>query len=189
MAKTPTKKIHSTNTQNIAHASLRHMRIAPRKMRLVAHLIKHMDVSRAQAQLFLHERRPAQPLLKLLQSAIANAKNKGLDEKKLVVADIRVDGGAMLKRWMPRAQGRATPIQKKTSHITITLKESEKQVQSEFIVEKKKKDKKEKTKQQNKKQKMDVREEKEQETKTESKVESKTQDKGFIKQVFRRKSI
>jgi large subunit ribosomal protein L22 len=155
-----------TKTQlKTATALLRHARIAPRKMRVVAHLIKNMDVRTAEAQLFTHERRAAHPLLKLLKSAIANAKSRNLDETKLFVKEIRVDGGAMLKRWMPRAQGRATPIQKKTSHVTLVLQEGEKSVQSAFV------------------------DEKDQETKAESKIEQKTQEKGFLKKTFRRKSV
>ena len=172
-----------------ATAKLNHVRIAPRKMRLVAHSIKKMDVSRAAAQLFSHERRAAGPLLKLLKSAIANAKSKNLDETKLIVRDIRVDGGPMLKRWIPRAQGRATPIQKKTSHVTLVLQETEKSVQSGFVVTKKEKAQKDKIKTDKPKKKMDVQGEKEQEAKTETKVEQKSQKGGFLKRTFRRKSI
>ena len=68
--------------------------------------------------------RPAKPLLKLLRSAVANAKNsKRLDPEKLVIKNIRVDQGPMLKRILPRARGIATPIQKKMSHVTLILEE------------------------------------------------------------------
>lgn len=169
---------------------LRHAHISPRKMRLVANTIKNMRVNEAEAQLFIHERRPAGPLLKLLKSAIASAKSMNLEPEKLVIKEIRVDGGPMLKRWMPRAQGRATPIQKKTSHVTIILQETEKKVESNFVVEKKKKDNKKNKKESEKsKIKTSAEDEKKQETRADAKIESKTQEKGFTKKVFRRKSV
>lgn len=101
--------------------------MAPRKTRLMATVIKGLSVNDAQAQLSINAKRASEPVLKLLQSAIANAVNNAkMDASKLFVKEIRVDGGPMLKRWLPRAQGRATPIQKKTSHITIVLEESDK---------------------------------------------------------------
>jgi large subunit ribosomal protein L22 len=97
--------------------------MAPRKARLI---IKGLSVNDAQAQLSVNPKRASEPVLKLLQSAIANAVNNAkMDISKLIVKEIRVDGGPMLKRWLPRAQGRATPIQKKSSHITIVLEEVE----------------------------------------------------------------
>ena len=103
-------------------AKLRHLRIAPRKVRLVAGLIRGQQVSRALALLDNAPKRAAQPMAKLLQSAIANAKNNfQLKEDSLYVARIAVDEGPKLKRWRPRAMGRAYGIQKKTSHITLVL--------------------------------------------------------------------
>ena len=107
-------------------AKLKHLRIAPRKVRLVADLIRFKKCSTAIAMLKFTPKRATVPMLKLLNSAIANAKNNlGLDEKNLYISKITVDEGPKLKRWRPRAMGRAYPIQKKTSHINIVLKEQE----------------------------------------------------------------
>ena len=107
-------------------AQLRYLRIAPRKTRSVADLIRGLSVNEAEAQLMVQRRRPAKALLKLLRSAVANAKNNKLNTDHLFVAEIRVDGGPMLKRYLPRARGSASPLQKKTSHVTLTLATNEK---------------------------------------------------------------
>jgi len=100
--------------------------MAPRKVRLVADLIKGLAVNEAEAQLLSIRRRAAQPLLKLLRSAVANIKNnKRLSEEKFYVESLRVDQGPMLKRSLPRARGMATPIQKKMSHVTLVLAENQ----------------------------------------------------------------
>lgn len=105
-------------------AKLNYLRIAPRKVRSVADLIKGLPVSDAEAQLLIQRRRAAVPILKLLRSAVASAKNtKKLDHEKLYIESLRVDGGPMIKRSLPRARGSATPIQKKMSHVTIVLAE------------------------------------------------------------------
>jgi len=105
-------------------AKLRYLRIAPRKVRSVADLIKGKSVEEAQNILNFVRKRAALPLLKLLKQAIANAKNNfQLDEKNLYVAKILIDEGSKLKRMMPRARGQAAEIQKKTSHITLVLDE------------------------------------------------------------------
>jgi len=96
--------------------------MAPRKVRSVGDLIKGLPVNEAEAQLLMQTRRPSKTLLKLLRSAIANAKNnKTVDPQYLFVASVRVDGGPMLKRMLPRARGSASPIQKKMSHVTLVL--------------------------------------------------------------------
>jgi len=107
-------------------AKLKHLRISPRKVRLVANLIRGLNVSEAEKQLKFLPKRAAEPVLKLLNSAVANALNnfKALKEN-LSVAKITVDSGSTLKRWMPRAMGRATPVKKRTSHITIVLESKE----------------------------------------------------------------
>ncbi len=103
-------------------ATLRYLRQAPRKVRSVGDLIKGMPVNEAEAQLMIQTRRPSKALLKLLRSAVANAKNsKTVDPQHLFVSGIHVDGGPMLKRILPRARGSASPIQKKMSHVTLTL--------------------------------------------------------------------
>ncbi len=171
-------------------AQLRFAHMAPRKMRLVAHMIKNLPASEAQAQLMVHPRKPADAILKLLNSALSNAKEKKMNVATLVVKEIRVDKGPMLKRWMPRAQGRATPIHKIMSHIYLVLQESEKSVQSRFITtHEKAKKAAAKTASQKPKAKLDVEKEKEHEQKTDVKTEAKTQEKGFTKKTFRRKSV
>jgi large subunit ribosomal protein L22 len=102
-------------------AKLNYLRISPRKVRSVADLIRGMSVNNAEAQLLSVRRRPAQSLLKLLRSAVANAKNKQIDTAHLFISEIRVDGGPMLKRMLPRARGSASALQKKMSHVTLTL--------------------------------------------------------------------
>jgi large subunit ribosomal protein L22 len=129
------------NSMEQQKAQLRYLRIAPRKVRSVADLIRGLSVNEAQAQLAHVTRRPAQPLLKLLRSAVANAKNKKLDPDHLFIAEIRVDQGPMLKRILPRARGSASPIQKKMSHVLLVLGVDEK-LSSKFTIPEKKKKKK-----------------------------------------------
>lgn len=106
------------------YAKLRYLRIAPRKVRLVADLLRGKTVEEAQNTLHFTAKRAAPPLLKLLKSAIANAKNNfRLEEKNLYISKVLVDEGPKLKRWIARARGKADEIQKKTSHITIVLDE------------------------------------------------------------------
>jgi len=103
-------------------AKLSFLRQAPRKVRSVGDLIKGLPVNEAEAQLLAQTRRPSKALLKLLRSAVANAKNnKQENVQHLFVESIRVDGGPMLKRMLPRARGSASPIQKKMSHVTLVL--------------------------------------------------------------------
>jgi len=105
-------------------ASLKYLKVSPRKVRLVADLIKGLSVKVAEANLLHISKRSCKPLLKLLKSAIANAEhNFGLDKNNLFIRAIRVDEGPALKRWRPRARGAAFPIKKRTSHIFLTLKE------------------------------------------------------------------
>ncbi len=102
-------------------AKLNYLKMAPRKVRSVADLVKGMSVNDAEAQLMAQRRRPAKALLKLLRSAVANAKNNKLDPGHLFIESFRVDGGPMLKRMLPRARGSASPIQKKMSNVTLVL--------------------------------------------------------------------
>ncbi len=125
-------------------AHLRYLSIAPRKVRLIADTLKKLSVSEAQAQLILRPHRTAEPLLKLLNSAISNAKNNGLNVEKLMVSKIWVDPAPVLQRSLPRSQGRATPILKRMSHVTIILAENEKTKPSRFIIAPTKKEKKDK---------------------------------------------
>jgi len=121
-----------------ASAQLKFLHIAPRKVRFVADLLRGRTVNEAEAQLMLHPRRAAKPLLKLLRSALANAKQKQMNGARLVVSEVRVDQGTMLKRFLPRARGMATPIQKKMSHVTLILTEKEVPAPRFSIVVKKK---------------------------------------------------
>lgn len=102
-------------------AKTRYLRISPRKTRAVADLLRGMDVERARASLKFSPRGAAGPLLKLLDSAIANAKNNFSIQKGLFIKKIFVDQGPTQKRSRPAARGVTHPINKKTSHITIIL--------------------------------------------------------------------
>ena len=107
-------------------AYLNYVRIAPRKVSIVLDLIRGNDVKLAKAILEQTPKAACEPLLKLLMSAVANAENNhDLDVASLYVAACSVSQGPTLKRIRPRAQGRAFRINKKTSHITLVLKERE----------------------------------------------------------------
>lgn len=105
-------------------AVARYIRIAPRKVRLVVDLIRGKQVGEALA-ILKHTPRAASPVVeKLLNSAIANAENNfEMDVNNLVVGKVFVDQGPTLKRFRPRAMGRASRIHKRTSHITVVLNE------------------------------------------------------------------
>ena len=103
-------------------ARLNYLKQAPRKVRSVCDLVKGLSVNDAEAQLMAQRRRPAKAILKLLRSAVANAKtNQRMDPEHLYISDLRVDQGPMLKRMLPRARGSASPIHKKMSNVTIVL--------------------------------------------------------------------
>lgn len=105
------------------HAKLRYLRVTPRKARIIANMIRGKRVTAVVHDLrFLHKA-GAREMFKLLVSAIANAehKNPNVDVDALIVAKVTVDEGPTLRRWRPRAQGRATRVEKKTSHIYLEL--------------------------------------------------------------------
>jgi len=105
-----------------AKAITRKVRISPFKARLVADLIRGKKVSEAFAILQECSKRPAKYILKTLKSAVANAEhNFGLDPERLVITEIYVNEGPTFKRFRPRAQGRAYPIRRRTSHIYIEV--------------------------------------------------------------------
>lgn len=104
-------------------AYLKNYRQAPRKVRLVANLIKGKSVAIAELELKHLAKRAALPIEKLLASAVANAKMGGADVADLIVKDVRVDKGIVMKRHMPRAFGRASAIHKHNSHVMLTLSE------------------------------------------------------------------
>ncbi len=128
-----------------ATAKLRYLRIAPRKVRLVANLIRGKSIEEAQEILRFTTKKAAAVLLKLLRSAIANTKNQfQLKQANLYISKITVDEGPKLKRWMPRARGQASAIQKKTSHVTLVLSEAVKELNKVKAKDKAKKEKPEK---------------------------------------------
>lgn len=103
---------------------LNNLRIAPRKVRLVADLIRKLSVDEAEKQLYFQKKRAALPILKLLKSAVASVINNfSLSSDNLCVSTIFVDEGQTLKRFRARAFGRAGAIHKKTSHVTLILEE------------------------------------------------------------------
>ena len=106
-------------------AKLRFHRAAPRKVRLVADLIRGKSVIKAKEQLTFLEKKSSETVLKLLNSAVANAKHnlKIKDEADLFIKSIMVDGGPAYKRFRPASRGSAHQIKKRTSHITITVAE------------------------------------------------------------------
>lgn len=107
-----------------AKALARYIRISPQKARLVADLVRGKSVEYAINTLRFMPKKGARLLKKVIESAVANAsQNDGIDVDTLYVKSIFIDGGPMLKRMMPRAQGRATRILKRTSHITVVLDE------------------------------------------------------------------
>ena len=135
--------------QQEVKAKLRFLRIGPRKVRLVADLIRGRQVVESENILRVLNKKAARPILKLMLSAIANAEhNYEMKKEDLVITKITVDEGPILKRWMPRAQGRATSIRKRTSHINIYLlgeaPEKKKAVKKEKASEKKESVKKDK---------------------------------------------
>jgi|SRR6185369_15735244 len=105
-------------------AKLNNLRISPRKVRLLAGVLRGMDVAHARYQLGAVVKKSSQPLAKLLDSAVANATNNfNLEETNLFIKDVNVDEGPKLKRFRPKGFGRTSPIEKKTSHVRIILEE------------------------------------------------------------------
>ena len=107
-----------------ARAVLRYARISPRKVKIVIDLIRNKSVAEAIGIINNTPKAASEYLIKLLNSAVANATNNhNMDIEKLYVAEVYANPGPILKRIMPRAQGRAFRIRKRTSHVTIVLKE------------------------------------------------------------------
>ena len=105
-------------------AKARHVRIAPRKVRLVMDMVRGKPVTEALKTLGLLRKAASPVIVKVIKSAVANAENNhDMSTDGLVIAKAFVDEGPTLKRHMPRAMGRATPIRKRTSHITVILSE------------------------------------------------------------------
>ncbi|MDP2423421.1 MAG: 50S ribosomal protein L22 [Bacteroidales bacterium] len=125
--------------KSLAFARLGNVPTSPRKMRLVADLVRNMDIEHALHVLKTNPKSPALRLHKLLLSAIANwqIKNDGvrIEDSHLYIKTIQVDGGAVLKRIRPAPQGRAHRIRKRSNHVTIMLEGRDKQVVAETSTE------------------------------------------------------
>ena len=107
-----------------AKATLRYIRISPRKVSILCDQIRGKSVKDAEAILALIPKAASDPLAKLVHSAAANAENNhGMDPEKLYVAETYATPGPIIKRFMPRAKGRAYGIKKRTSHVTVVVKE------------------------------------------------------------------
>ena len=111
--------------KQIAFAKLNNCPTSPRKMRLIADLIRGLDVDKALAELKLNPKEASGRMEKLLLSALANweTKNEGkrMDENNLYVSEVKVDSGRMLKRVQPAPQGRAHRIRKRSNHVTLVV--------------------------------------------------------------------
>ena len=110
----------------VAKAHAKYLRISPRKVKIVADLIRGKSVSQATAILMTTPKAASEYLLKLLNSAAANAENNhSMDPEKLYISEIYATPGPIIKRIMPRSQGRAYRINKRTSHVTLVVAEKE----------------------------------------------------------------
>ena len=118
-------------------AFLKNYRQSPRKVRLVAGLIRGKKVEEAVVSIDFLAKRAGFPIKKLLLSAVANAKNIGREEKNLYIKELRVDKGITMKRMMPAAMGTGHRINKRTSHITLVLGEKEIPIKKKKIISKK----------------------------------------------------
>ena len=106
----------------MAHAYLKGFRESPRRVRMVAEMIRGKKAEDALAILAFQPRKAAKMLTKVLNSAIANAtENDELDADSLVVTKVEIDGGRTQKRWLPRSMGRANRLNRRTSHVTVTV--------------------------------------------------------------------
>jgi len=106
----------------VVRASAKYVRVAPRKVRVVADQVRGRKIEEALALLRFSPRGASRDVQKLIESAAANAENNhDLDADDLRISEIRVDEGPTLRRWRPRARGRATRIEKKTSHLSVAL--------------------------------------------------------------------
>ncbi len=148
---------------------------------MVANTVKGLRAHEAEALLSLAPQKSAEPLLKLLRSAVSNAKNtKQLEKENLFIKEIRVDEGPTMKRFIPRAMGRATPLEKRSSHVTLVLAESEevKEPRFQFV----KREKISKTSKAAKPKKEAPKTPKEEPVKP-------VKQPGFMRRVFRRKAV
>ena len=122
MAATKSKKKQEAVEPVLVRASAKYVRVSPRKVRLVADQVRGKHIDDARSLLQFSPRSAADDVLKVIESAAANAEaNHDLIGDEMIVHEIRVDEGPTLKRFRPRAMGRATPIHKRTSHISVAL--------------------------------------------------------------------
>ncbi len=162
-------------------AKLNYLRIAPRKVRLVADLVRNMDVKEAETQLKFMPKRASTPLLKLLNSAIANAKNNfNLEKDVLYIKKLTINEGPPFKRWRAGSRGKANPIVKKSAHVTLVL-EIKKGVKIEKPAEKAEPEEVKKLEEKPKVEKPKYRPLKE--------ITKRPERKGLFKKIFRRKSF
>ena len=118
------EEMNKTGEKNVLKTWSRSSTISPRKVQIVCDLIRGKDVQTAMAILMQTPKAASEPLMKLLKSACANAENNfSMDPEKLVVTQVFATPGPILKRMMPRAQGRAYRINKRTSHVTLAVAE------------------------------------------------------------------
>jgi large subunit ribosomal protein L22 len=121
---TKAKKEDPNEVKRSAKAVVKYVRIAPRKVRPVINTIRHQHPEKAFYILATLNKKGARMVEKLLKTACANAKVLGLDETRLVISDVRADGGPMMKRFMARSMGRADRILKRMTHLSMVLTES-----------------------------------------------------------------
>lgn len=189
-------------------AKLNNLRISPRKVRLVADLVRGLDVEEALSQIETSYKRGSLPMKKLILSAVSNGENNlGIDRNNMYIFSILVDGGPSLKRWMPKAYGRAGQILKRTTQVEVTLEERvegkgrksqeeleearKKRLEARMKKEKEmRKEAKEKEASIKSKETSDKASEKEKEKNLEkSKVFEEKKGKGWASRIFRRKSM
>jgi len=175
-------------------AKLKYLRISPRKVRLVADLIRGKNIEEAQDILKFTVKRASLPLNKLLDSAISNAKNNfHLNPDVLYIKKITVDEGPKYKRWMPRMRGQAYQIKKKTSHITLILDEKEELKKKTTKKQEVNKIETEKQIEENKKENKEKKIEKKQKPKFNENLEKNKikaeKGKTGVRKIFRRKAI
>lgn len=162
-------------------AKLKNLRMSAQKVRLVVNLVRKMPIDKALDQLKFVKKQAALPVANLIKTAIADAQhNYNLDPKNLKIAEIRVDEGFTLKRWMPRAHGRATKIRKRSAHISLTL--------SEIVASGKKEARKVEVEKPVKLDEMAKEANKKEDQKVKKEETKKGADKAFSSKVFRRKS-
>ncbi len=128
MSHSATLAKNRTETDRHAVASWQYARISTRKMGLVADIVRRRPASDAVTILQVTNKKGARIIAKVLKSALANAKVKGLDESRLIVAEVLTDNGPTMKRIFPRSQGRMDRMLKRTTHVTVVVREGKKVV-------------------------------------------------------------